>query len=114
MLHSVSNGRGTVADQAAQLSTRGSGDDGINLLRLTAFEYASAFKDKAASLAANFPGDALESEEHGGAVAAVHHEVIEMSLTHDISRVGLGNAGLGELRQVGALAVRFFVPARDR
>src|ERR671910_1441451 len=73
MLHAMPHGGAAVALEALQVSRCGAGDHGIGLLRLAAFEYASALKHKGAGLAANSSNHPLEPYERSRAVAAVHH-----------------------------------------
>src|SRR5262245_52734622 len=114
MLGSVSNGGCAVALEAVEFPRRGAGDYRVGLLRLAVLENAGALEHEAAGLAGDSSDDSLESDEGRRTVTAVHHEVFDLSLPFDIAGVALGDAGPGQLRQVRALAIGFFIPALDR
>src|SRR3989442_16030546 len=82
MLRPVPNSRRAFAAQASKLSGTGPRDDEIRLLRRAALEYSSALEHKAARLPCNVPDDPLEADERGGAVAAVHHQVVDSGRRH--------------------------------
>src|SRR5207249_2063435 len=105
MLRAVPNGGAAVAQKALQLSSCGAGDNGIGLLRLPAFEYASALEHEGAGLAADSSDDQLEAYEGSRAVAAIHHEVLDLPLPVDIASVGLGDARPSEFWLVLALTI---------
>src|SRR5258705_1203231 len=93
MLHAVPNGGVAVAQETLQISSCGTGDNGIGLLRLSAFQYASALEHEGPGLAADSPNDALEAYEGRRAVAAIHHQVLDLPVPLDIASVGFADAG---------------------
>src|SRR2546427_10357974 len=97
MLSPVPNARGALAAQASKLSGSRARDDGIGLLRHTVLEYSSALEHKAARFPCNLPDDALEADERGRAVAAVHHQVLDMPLACDIAGERLRDGGPRQL-----------------
>src|SRR2546425_2458988 len=113
MLSPVPNSRGALAAQATKLSGSGARDDGIGLLRHAVLEYASALEHKAAGSPGNAPDDPLETDERGRAVAAVHHQVLDMPLARDIVGERLRDGGPSQLWQVRALTIWLLVPALD-
>src|SRR5258705_1028755 len=113
MLHAVPNGGVAVAQATLQVSSRGAGDNGIGLLRLAAFEYASALENEATGLAVDSSNDPLETDEGRRAVAAIHHQVLDLPLPFDIASVGLGDAGPTESWLVLALTIGRFIPLLD-
>src|SRR2546426_11777770 len=113
MLSPVPNSRRAFAAQASKLSCTGPRDDEIRLLRRAALEYSSALEHKAARFPCNVPDDALEADERGRAVAAVHHQVLDMPLTRDIAGEGLCDGGSSQLWDVRGLTIGLLVPALD-
>src|SRR6266496_4705141 len=113
MLGPVPNRRRAVAAQAPQLSRTRASNDEVGLLRHAVLEYSGALQYEAARLPCDLPDDPLEADERGRAVAAVHHQVFDMPLTHDIARERLCDGGPSQLWQVPALAIGLFVPALD-
>src|SRR2546421_9999918 len=97
MLSPVPNSRRAFAAQASKLSGTGPRDDEIRLLRRAALEYSSALEHKAARFPCHVPDDPLEADEHGRAVAAVHHQVFDMPLPRDIANKGLRDGGTSQL-----------------
>src|SRR5207247_1336794 len=85
MLSPVPNRRRALAAQATKLSGSGARDNGIGLLRHAVLEYSSALEHKAARFPCNVPDDPLEADERGRAVAAVHHQVLDMPLARAIA-----------------------------
>src|SRR5439155_23962713 len=114
MLNPVPNSRRALAAQATKLSGSGARDDGIGLLRHAVLEHSSALEHKAARLPCNVPDDPLEADERGRAVAAVHHQVLDMALARDITGERLRDGGPSQLWLVLALTVGLLVPALDR
>src|SRR5882762_1177104 len=106
--------RGTaIAPESAQIPGRRARDDGIGLLRLAALEYPCALQYKSAGLAIDSSGESLEPDEARRAVAAVHHEVLNLPFPLEITGESLGDAGPCKFWEVRALAVRLFIPALD-
>src|SRR5437588_7597750 len=103
MLSPVPNSRRALAAEATELSRSGARDDGIGLLRHAVFEYSSALQHKAARFPCNVADDPLEADERGRAVAAVHHQVFDMPLAHDVAGESLCHGGPSQLRSVLAL-----------
>src|SRR5688572_23818489 len=103
MLRPVANGRLALAAQASKFSCAGASNDDIGLLRYTVLEYSSALKHKAARLPSKMPDDALEADERGRTVDAVHHQVFDMPLALEIAGERLGHGGSSQLWQVLAL-----------
>src|SRR6266699_146282 len=94
MLRPVANSRRAFAAQASKLSRTGPRDDEIGLLRRAALEYSSALEHKAARFPCNVADDALEADERGRAVAAVHHhQVFDMPFARDIAGERLRDGG---------------------
>ncbi len=57
------------------------------------------------------PADhAFQADEAGGAIIAVHHEVLQGPLSFDVSAERLGHARPGELRCVVALVEGLLIP----
>src|SRR5258706_9870129 len=113
MLSPVPNTRGALAAERAKLSRGGARDDEIGLLRHAVLEYSSTLKDEAARLPCDVPDDTLKPDERGRAVAAVHHQVFDMPLAHDIAGERLCDRGPSQLWQVLSLTLRLLVPALD-
>src|SRR5881628_3430941 len=113
MLRPVPNSRRALAPQAAKLSCAGARNDEIGLLRHAVLEYSSALEHKAARFPCNVPDDPLEADERGRAVAAVHHQVLDMPLARDIAGERLCDGGPSQLWQALALTIRLLVPALD-
>src|SRR4029077_3279156 len=113
MLSPVPNSRRAVATQATKLSGSRARDDGIGLLRHAVLEYSGALEHKAARFPCNVPDDPLETDERGRAVAAVHHQVLDMPLARDIAGERLRDGGPSQLWQVLALTIGFLFPALD-
>src|SRR5881409_1713951 len=113
MLSAVPNSRRALATQATKLSGSGARHDGIGLLRHTVLEHSSALEHKAARLPCNVPDDPLEADERGRAVAAVHHQVLDMALARDIARERLCDGGPSQLWYVLALTIGLLVPGLD-
>src|SRR5438034_11529988 len=109
MLNPVPKSRRPLAAQATKLSGSGARDDGVGLLRHAVLEYSSALEHKAARSPCNVPDDPLEAHERSRAVAAVHHQVLDMPLARDVAGEGLGDGGPSQLWQVLALAVGLLV-----
>src|SRR5437773_10335510 len=97
MLSPVPNSRRARAAQASKLSCAGARDDEVGLLRRAVLEYSSALEHKAARFPCNVPDDPLEADERGRAVAAVHHQVLDMPLARDIASERLCDSGPGPL-----------------
>src|SRR6266571_2329539 len=85
MLSPVPNSRRALAAQALKFSRARARDDKIGFLRHAVLEYSSALQYEAARFLRNVPDDPLEADERGRAVAAVHHQVFDMPLAHDIA-----------------------------
>src|SRR6266446_8627183 len=113
MLSPVPNSRRALAAQAPKLSRAGARDDDRGLLRRAVLEYSSTLEHEAAPFPCNVPDDPLEADERGRAVAAVHHQVFDMPLAHDIAREGLCDGGPSQLWKVRALTIRLLVPVLD-
>src|SRR6266849_446865 len=103
MLHSVANSRLALATQASKLSCAGAENDDIGLFRHAVLEYSSALQHKAARFPCKVPDDPLEADERGRAVAAVHHQVLDMPLTLDIAGERLCDGRSSQLCEVLAL-----------
>src|SRR5438128_12396864 len=97
MLSPVSNRRRALTAQAPKLFRAGARDDEIGLLRHAVLEYSSALEHEATRFPCNVPDDPLEADERGRAVAAVHPQVFDMPLAHDIAREGLCDGGPSQL-----------------
>src|SRR5438270_13358190 len=113
MLSPVPNSRRALAAQAPKLSRAGASDDDIGLLRRAVLEYSSTLEHEAARFACNVPDDALEANERGRAVAAVHHQVFDLPLARDIAGERLCDGGPSQLWQVLSFAIRLLIPALD-
>src|SRR5438445_7420320 len=100
MLSPVPNARGALAAQASKLSGSGARDDGIGLLRHAVLEYSRALEHEAARFPCNVPDDPLEADERGRAVAAVHHQVLDVPLARDIACERLCDVGLSLILHV--------------
>src|SRR4029453_7913169 len=105
--------RRALAAQALYLSSTGSRNDKIGLLRHAVFEYSGAMEHEAACLPCNVPDDPFEADERRRAVAALHHQVFDLPLAHEIAGERLCDGGPSELWQVLALTVRLFVPTLE-
>src|SRR5881396_1870113 len=97
MLSPVPNSRRALAAQAPKLSCARARNDGIGLLRHAVLEYSSALEHKAARFPCNVPDDPLEADERGRAVAAVHHQVLDMAIARDITSERLRDGGPSQL-----------------
>src|SRR5881409_2117847 len=97
MLSAVPNRRRALATQATKLSGSGARDDRIGLLRHAVLEYSSALEHKAARLPCNVTDHPLETDEPGRAVAAVHHQVLDLPLPRDIAGERLRDSGPSQL-----------------
>src|SRR5262249_26837752 len=73
-------------------------------------ECPGALEHEASRPARKSSDDLLETDERGGAVAPVHHEVLDLPLALDVPRERLGHPGPGELRHVRTLAVGLLLP----
>src|SRR5690348_14167478 len=93
VLHAVANGRTAIATEALKLSSRGTGDDGIRLLRLAVLEHPDPLQHKGSGLAADSSYHPLEANERGRAVAAIHHQVLNLPFPLDVAGEGLRDAG---------------------
>src|SRR5213593_589519 len=113
MLSPVPNSRRALAAQPTKLSRAGARDDEIGLLRHAVFECSTALKHEAARFPCNVPDDPLEADERGRAVAAVHHQVLDMPLARDIARERLCDGGPSQLWYVLALTIGLLVPGLD-
>jgi hypothetical protein len=111
MLRPVANGRLALAAQASKLTRARTMNDDIGLLRHAVLEYSSALEHKAACIPPKVPDDPLEANERSRAVAAVHHQVFDMSLAFDIAGERLCDGGSSQLWEVLALTVGLLVPA---
>src|SRR6266581_8532052 len=97
MLGPVPNSRRALAAQAPKHSGAGTRDDEVGLLRRAVLEYSSALEHKPARFPCNVPDDPLEADERGRAVAAVHHQVLDMPLARDIAGERLCDGGPSQL-----------------
>src|SRR5580765_1607095 len=97
MLDPVPNRRRALAAQAAKVSGAGPGNNEIGFLRHTILEYSSALEHEAAGFPCDLTDDPFKADECGRAVAAVHHQVLDMSITADIAGERLGDGGSGQL-----------------
>src|SRR3972149_4422298 len=97
MLSPVPNSRRALAAQATKLSGSGARDHGIGLLRHAVLEYSSALEHKAACFPCNVTDDPFEADERGRAVAAVHHQVLDVPLACDIAGQRLRDGGPSQL-----------------
>src|SRR5258706_11528181 len=113
VLRAVAEGRTAVSTEALELSGRGSRDDGIGLLRLGVLEYSDALEHETSGPATEAPNDPLEADERGRAVAAVHHQVLDLPFPLEIAGEGLQDGGPSESWLVLALAVGLFIPGLD-
>src|SRR5205814_1782012 len=103
----------TLAAEAPKLTCAGAGNDDVGFLRLPVLEYSGPLEHEAARLPGQLPDDALEPDEGGRAVAAVHHQVFDVPLARDVTRERPRDGGARQLGQVLTLAVRLLVPALD-
>src|SRR6266699_5528759 len=113
VLAAVPNRGTALAAQAAQLPGPGPRDNRVGLLCLAVFEHAEALEHKGAALGADSSHESLEPDKRCRAVAAVHHQVFDLSLALDLSSEGLGDAGPSEFWQVLALTIGLFIPGLD-
>src|SRR5436309_14584113 len=97
MLSPVPHSPRPIAAHASKLSWIGPRDDEIRLLRRATLECSGALEHKAARFPCNVPDDALEADERGRAVAAVHHQVFDMPLARDIAGERLCDGGPSQL-----------------
>ena len=93
MLTPVPNSRRALASQASKLSCAGASNDEIGLLRHAVLECSSALEHEAAHFPSNVSDDPLEADERSRAVAAVHHQVLDVPLALDITGKGLRDGG---------------------
>src|SRR5436309_11156548 len=114
MLSPVPNSRRALAPQTLKLSCARARNDEIGFLRHAVLEYSSALEHKAARFPRNLPDDPLEADERGRAVAAVHHQVLDLPLARDVAGERLRDGGPSQLWLVLALTVGLLVPALDR
>src|SRR5512142_2053494 len=103
----------TLAPQPAQLSGRRAGDDGVRLLSLAVLEHAGALQHERAGPGADASDESLEPDERRRAVAAVHHQVLDLSFTLDVAGEALGHARARQFRLVLTFVVGLFVPSLD-
>src|SRR6185312_4727151 len=108
------NGRRSFSRQASKVAGARATDDGVRLVRLLAVELAAPLKDERSRLVAYPAGEAGQPDEQRGAIASIHHQVLDTAVAFDVSSEGLGYGRLGHLRQIRAFAVRRFVPTLDR
>src|SRR2546422_3947158 len=113
MLHAVPDRRLALTAQATKLSRPGAGNHRIRLLGDPIFEHAGTLEYETPRLPGEPSGYALQADERGGAIRAVHHQVFHVALALDVVGEGLRDPGSGQLRHVRAFTVRLFVPILD-
>src|SRR4051812_28873108 len=113
MLGPVSHRGSALPAQAPKLSSARAGDDGVRLLGHAILERSGAFEHEAARSPRKTPHEALETDERGRTVAAVHHQVFDMPLTRDVARECLRDGGASEPRRVLPLTIGLLIPALD-
>src|SRR2546427_10442328 len=113
MLSPVPNARGALAPQASKLPGSGARDDGIGLLRHAVLEYSHALEHKAARFPCNVPDEPLDADERGRAVAAVHHQVFDVTFARDIAAERLCDGGPSQLLESLAFTMSLLVPVLD-
>src|SRR5262249_6972347 len=113
ILGAVSQRRGAFTAQALQPLCSRTGNDKIGLFGYSAFESPRALQNEAARLARESSDDPFKSHEGGRALTEIHHQILDLSLTLDVARVGLGNRRASELGHVDTLAVGLLVPVLD-
>src|SRR5690242_7469623 len=113
MLGAVADAGGALAAQSAQLSRAGPGDHRVGLLRLTVLEDAGALQHKAPSPGADASDESLETDERRRPVVAVHHQILDLRFSREITGERLGDAGAGHFGQARALTVGLFIPALE-
>src|SRR5438876_2522373 len=111
MLSPVPDCRRALAAQASKLSRAGARNDRIGFLRHAVLEHSTALEHEAARFPRKAPDDSLEADERGRAVAAVHHQVLNVPLAVDIAGERFCDGGSRQLWLVVSFAVGFLVPA---
>src|SRR4051812_40022282 len=110
--HPARRVRDQVALTARALEPARSADDRQRRLRGAVGELPDLTQHKPALPVARLPGDPLDADERGGAVAAVGEQVLEHRITLDVARVRLRDRCVRELSAV-PLAHGLLVPATD-
>src|SRR5713101_5334853 len=113
MLHAMPDRRLALTAQVTKLSRAGAGNYRIGLLGDPTLEHAGTLEYETPRLPGESSGDALQADERGGAIQAVHHQVFHVALALDIAGEGLRDPGSGQLRDVRAFTVRLLVPILD-
>src|SRR5689334_18459253 len=102
-----------ISPQALELSSCGTGDDGIGLLRLAVLEYPAAFEHERSRPPTDSSDEPLQANERCRAVAPIHHEVLDLPFPLDITSERFRDLGPSKSGKVVTFAVRRFVPRLD-
>src|SRR5262252_1194663 len=113
MLEAVTDGGAAFTAEPAQLAGARARDDGIGLRGLAVLEDSGALEHEAAGLAADATLDVLEAHERGGAVAPIHHQVLDVPCAFDVAGERLGDRSPSELGRVRCFAIGLLVPGSD-
>src|SRR5262245_55776071 len=87
MLRAMSDSGFALTLQALQLTGRGAGNHEVGLLRLAVLEHPGPLEHKGTALPNHPSNDSFQSDESRRTVAAVHHEVFDLSFSFDITGV---------------------------